>query len=216
MFHNERLLHITSFFDVTMRLLFICQSICFNSTLEYVNDISNHVFCENEILIYIGKKKRIFFMENDSIHSMYFPFSLNDDCELISNIFNIDLHNVIGIVISALQQMPDGDKNATERIEAIENYFQDNYLDISGETFNNCIKLLNYLFNFDCGYLRYDYDLSGRVGHPLNHLDIFFDDSVGVKIELSCGNKIDILDLVKICNIFDDGIDVKYVLQQKQ
>ena len=54
-------LYITSFFDVTMRLLFICQSICFNSTLEYVNDISNHVFCENEILIYTWKEKKDIF-----------------------------------------------------------------------------------------------------------------------------------------------------------
>ena len=210
-------IHITSVFDIVMRVLCICKYICCNIPLEHIDDMNSYSFSDNDVLICIGKKRRLFYKENNSIHSMYFPFSLNDEHQLILYNYNSELSETINVVISALCQMSNcSDKTENAAMEAIENYFQDNYLDISGELFDDCKRLLNDLYNLDCGYLRYDYDTSGKVGHPLNHLDIYFDDAVEIKLALADNKMIGINEMVNICNIFDDEIDVKYILQQKQ
>ena len=63
------------------------------------------------------------------------------------------------------------------------------------------LKLVEYLFVCEPGYLRFDYDQDNENGalHPLNHIDINYSDYGSYKIGLS--ESIDYLKFIDILNI---------------
>src|SRR5690554_7836340 len=65
---------------------------------------------------------------------------------------------------------------------------------------------LLYLFMFEDGYIRYDYDEKNEGGdhHPLNHYDVFYTSlstfKVGLRQRLVADSMLDFLDSSTICH----------------
>lgn len=159
---------------------------------------------EVDIVINVDKMSRIFFCEQDKIHTFQFPFTINlEDEKLKFHYMEQEIDSeIITIIISIF--------------ETKESIFKslDTTLDIFMDTMNDfgvnnkqyaeyCWNLIVYLLSFEPGYLRYDYDdAEERVDalkHPLNHLDLFYSGNNTFKIGLD--DRIDYNKLIELLNV---------------
>lgn len=155
---------------------------------------------KGKIILKVDKMSRLIFQIENKYFSFNFPFNIEVD-EVSSNIrfydslLGIDIDDkLISILISIFNQ-----KITTNRcLDDI--YYElvcgDNILNI-----NDIWALVERLSMFECGYLRYDYDVEYQNGHihPINHLDVNY--SVGSTFKLGFQDIITIEDFIDILDL---------------
>ncbi len=146
------------------------------------------------IIINVDKMSRIFIVENSKIHSFQYPFFISDN-EIRFDSFLVD-NFVLSIVATVF--------NDVDQIHSLE-FFLDRLWKIQeAYDIEDCFckeleKLIIFLFTFEPGYLRYDYDIErNSEGHPLNHFDFYYSSNTTFKIGLNRE-----LDFDKFCSIVD-------------
>lgn len=157
------------------------------------------------ITIFIGKMSRIFFLKEEKIFSINFPFYIMEEDGLLfkyKDIINID-GQVISNVISTLKCKEFDSHCSLEFVEPITDYEEIN---------NSFWVFFKDLLLMESGYIRYDYDIetynkfkeeNREHEHPLNHFDIFYSSNttfkIGLRNKLNVEDFIDILDLKTNC-----------------
>jgi hypothetical protein len=147
---------------------------------------------KGKMLLCVSKMSRVLYFSENKYFSINFPFSYADRIIQFQSI-EIDNKN-ISDVISILE----------ENCQSFDSFFElimgDDYEGRSEIRVNELWKLLQHLFLFEDGYIRFDYDEErhDEKYHPLNHLDVFYSNSCTFKIGLK--NKISIEDFKKILN----------------
>lgn len=155
---------------------------------------------KGKIILKIDKMSRLIFQIENKYFSFNFPFNIevdevNSNIRIYDSLLGIDIDDkLISILISIFNQ-----KIITDRcLDDI--YYEllcgDNILNI-----NDIWTLVERLSMFECGYLRYDYDVEYQNGHihPINHLDINY--SVGSTFKLGFQDTITIDDFIDILDL---------------
>lgn len=154
-------------------------------------DVSNYLTEERseKIKISVDKMNRIFYLFERKIFSMQFPFCIDDGSEK-DNI--IIYHNMTGMVINprVLSFLIEAFEKMHRKEMDFETFFEiimETDIDDNEFTTKEKWLLISHLLKYDLGYIRYDIDPEHENGrmHPLNHLDICFDNSVAYKIGLN-------------------------------
>lgn len=174
--------------------------------LNNVADLKKDSHCENSFSITFGDMKRLFYKIGETkIVSFVFPFSI----EKVGNGYHIyDLKTGVDInsmVTSVLKNVINNDdfKANNYSIIATEEVFHEavSVLDWLSESEKLDIwSILQDLFLFEPGYIRYDYDKSHENGklHPLQHFDVNYTNDASFKLGLSKENGIE--QMIKFIN----------------
>lgn len=164
------------------------------------------------VKIIVSKMNRVFFFSENKYFSFNFPFNLDSSNKKLYY-KNLEINSTI---ISILEGLLDkNDLILLNKDYIIEYYYEyigysykgDDYEIIFEEDF---INLVNRIIEFEPGYIRYDYDEEREDGnlHPLNHLDINFEDSghfkLGLNRKLKLKEFIDIMDISTDCHFLSE------------
>lgn len=168
---------------------------------------------EADLVIFVDKMSRLFWGEEDKIHSIQYPFLLKEKEGFLISLFQ---GRIIDSQTMAILSTIIRDKNSI--VKSIENM-----LDVFMDTMNEfeildnnyaqfCWELLLYLLSFESGYLRYDHDEDeNRVDpilHPVDHIDLFYSSNSTFKIGLQ--DRIDVDDLKSILSINEKCYSINY------
>lgn len=178
----------------------------------YPSKMSNNIDINNlnidntdEIVVVLyGKINRIFYCLNNKILSISMPFhyglmeyGVNDPCGFNHEFKDYDTGmRIDSQLINCLKLL----LNCHFDIESIMDILDENY---GYEKWEDVMNIFNKLLSYDTGYLRYDYDeeRANKFYHPLNHIDVNFDDRSSFKLGLSnrctCEELISIIDKEK-------------------
>ena len=134
------------------------------------------------MIIHVDKERRIIYVLPDKIFSCQFPFTVKKG-EFIEI---YDYSTGVYIDSLMLSLMIGFFETVDERCETIETLLS-KVLDLdfpSEKGYEGFWEMIQFLYQFDLGYFRYDYDEKNEMGdvHPLNHLDIFFDNGAVIKV----------------------------------
>ena len=146
----------------------------------------------------IDKMSRLTFQKENKIFSISYPFTVIID---EGNINKIQTNSGIEIDFRLVS-------NALSVIENIDFRNQpstsDFLFEFDDEGIDDGLKLVEYLFVCEPGYLRFDFDQENENGalHPLNHIDINYSDYASYKIGLK--ERIDYTKFIDILNIKTD------------
>jgi hypothetical protein len=153
---------------------------------------------KGKIILKIDKMSRLIFKIENKYFSFNFPFNVEvdeakSDIRVYDSLLGIDIDDkLISILISIFNQ-----KITTNRC------LDDIYYElVCGDNILNDIWILvERLSMFECGYLRYDYDVEYQNGHihPINHLDVNY--SVGSTFKLGFQDIITIEDFIDILDL---------------
>ncbi|MGB1205482.1 MAG: hypothetical protein ACPG5B_07550 [Chitinophagales bacterium] len=170
-----------------------------------------------EIRLVIDKMSRIFFVSDEKIFSIVFPFKLNEvefetetefemeDRFELSYTNNINVNSVL--ISKAIATIDCDDFSNTCVIDFADHvdFFEDKNED------GNLWFFLKELMLFEDGYIRYDYDLKGyneacKKGrphkHPLHHYDLFYTNKATFKIGLD--SEINTEKFIELLNVKED------------
>lgn len=161
-----------------------------------------------KVVISINKMNRIFYILEDKIFSIQFPFNIEIQESKIIRIYDIKTGvDVDSMLISTLIRIFEKKENALSFDSLFEEImYGENELQNIGE--GQLWEIVKFISTYDLGYLRYDYDEKNQNGllHPINHLDICLDTAATFKIGLE---KVldyemfkDILDITTDCSFF--------------
>lgn len=175
---------------------------------------SNQDPAEGEIILYVDKMSRLFFITDDKFYTIVFPFVVNIDDNADSLSFSI-MHSyevdalTISKVITIIRSESFEGNCSIDFAESIYDYDQ-----IQEESLWNLIRELMLL---EIGYLRYDKDQSGfekaredgnEHKHPLHHIDLFYTNKatfkLGLERELRNEKFMDILNTLTSCSYLID------------
>lgn len=172
-------------------------------------DVSQYILDERseQVIVSIDKMNRIFYLIDNKIFSMQFPFRVEYDGVQGSNIIYDSVTGtvispmVLSFLIEAFEKMSRREVDFDTIFEIIMEP------EVNDEEFTSKTmwQLISYLLKYDLGYLRYDFDPEHEEGkiHPLNHLDICLDGSatykIGLEKEIGFSDMKDILDLTTEC-----------------
>ena len=175
-------------------------------------DASQYISNERseQVIISINKMNRIFYLIDNKIFSLQFPFRMECDGAQDNKII---YDGVTGTVISpmVLSFLIEAFEKMSRREDDFDTIFEivmEHEVNNEEFTFKKRWQLISYLLKYDLGYLRYDFDPEHEVGkmHPLNHLDVCIDNSatykIGLKKEIDFRDMKDILDLTTECWYF--------------
>ncbi len=163
-----------------------------------------------KVIIYTDKMNRIFYVLNDKIFSMQFPFHIEkrEGKNIYSCSYAVIGQSELSFLIGVFNILATKKPSSFEEI--YENFLSmtDNGVSLAEETAWN---LTHYLLSYDLGYLRYDYDEKNNKQHnanlhPLNHLDVFLDSGATFKIGLKKR-----ISYSEFCNILDTTTDCLYL-----
>ncbi|MCE8040137.1 hypothetical protein [Halomonas sp. MCCC 1A11062] len=153
---------------------------------------------KSHMALHISKMSRIFFIMENKIFTINFPFKISvDDNDSLS------FHTSCGIVIDSkmtsqgLSIMKDSSTMDEEEIFNFADPIEDASKDSSG--FWNFFR---ELITYEDGYLRFDHDEQRANGklHPLNHIDFFYSNHATFKVGLNGKYELtQIIDLLDIC-----------------
>ena len=154
-----------------------------------------------KVVISINKMNRIFYILEDKIFSIQFPFHIEVQANKIVRIYDAKTGvDVDSMLISTLIRI-FGKKETALSFDSLfeEIMYGENNLKNIGE--GQLWEIIKFISTYDLGYLRYDYDEKNQKGllHPINHLDICLDTAATFKIGLE-----------KVLNyeIFKDILDI--------
>lgn len=158
-------------------LLEACRYILYNKKVEKARS-------QYKMILYKDKMSRLFFVSENKIYSITFPFNINQTKSEISinykNRLDIDSQNITSL-LSILKSPTINSDNCLEFIDPIVSYDQNLWT-----TFRDLLIL-------EDGYVRYDKDEDGfqkakkdghENKHPLNHIDIFYTNQATFKLGL--------------------------------
>ncbi len=152
-------------------------------------------------IIYINfDMKRVFYELKDKIFSLHFPFTIEEEIEHSKSKLKVTATSILII------------KEVIKNV-GIVNSYEDFYFGLNQEDgveyldaeINIAWGIYFELIALESGYLRYDHDPIHVNGdyHPLNHLDIFYENTatfkVGLDKRINKSEFIDILDLRTEC-----------------
>lgn len=138
--------------------------------------------CRGKIILQVNKMSRLFFISEQKIYSVNFPFFVSE---------------TDGRLVFKSHSHPDIDNQATSEILGLldsSNVFESTeFVQFVDPVDDACVMdsrlwgLLRDLLVSEDGYIRYDFDTEHEDGqrHPLHHLDIFYSTSATFKIGLS-------------------------------
>lgn len=186
--------------DHIIKLLLEAITLLLNGTV-----IKDEKLTKNYILLRIDKMKRLFFVLDKKIYSIYFPFMIENQKEIknpliYDSISDLELNATNLAILKSLYNENTFEQSQglldleTELIQILDSFEEQSIQ-------NNIWEILKQLFIFEPGYLRFDYDEKHQNGrfHPLNHLDVnYSSDStfkIGLNKTIDCESFIDILDL---------------------
>lgn len=158
--------------------------------------------------VIIDRMSRIVFTLNDEERiykkfSFNFPFILKENTNVDTifdnkwDIFDIDGEKISNQTISILKILFEGDAFVDrlhldiEQLDFYEQIFQAIEEIDSSKTIKeaNIWRLIRYLYLFEAGYLRYDYDDTpdrrNADTHPLHHLDFYYSGNVTFKLGIA-------------------------------
>lgn len=147
---------------------------------------------QEKVYISINRMSRIFYVLKNKIFSFQFPFSIevvDEKIRIYERQTNIEITaTILSVLISFFEKAKDEMFTFEDFFISIMNE-DDRPRDIADEQLWEIVK---NLATYDLGYLRYDYDEKNfkqdrEKLHPINHLDICFDQSVTFKLGLDKG-----------------------------
>jgi len=171
------------------------------------------VIKDHKIVFLREKMTRIFFVSNNKIYSISFPFNLViDDKDKVllnfKNLIEIDSYAISSLIILLKNPLINSD-NCLDFVEPV--------LDLETESTTNYWPVLKDLLMLEDGYLRYDMDETGyreakekkqEHRHPIHHIDIFYSNGTTFKLGLDKSildnDLIDILDSSTSCRFIRD------------
>jgi hypothetical protein len=152
----------------------------------------NDINTNNNIkfILSINKHSRILFCSSEKIFSIIFPFHY-DEKQAALYFYDLKIHQ--GITSYAREMLKFLENNGSELFSNklidfyVENFYEVRNCDANSTHINDAVTILNNLFLFEDGYIRYDNDPEHENGnlHPLHHYDVFYDDKNTFKIGLS-------------------------------
>lgn len=161
-----------------------------------------------KVVISINKMNRIFYILEDKIFSIQFPFNIEIQESKIIRIYDIKTGvDVDSMLISTLIRIFEKKENALSFDSLFEEImYGENELQNIGE--GQLWEIVKFISTYDLGYLRYDYDEKNQNGllHPINHLDICLDTAATFKIGLE-----KVLDYEMFKDILDITTDCSFL-----
>lgn len=161
-------------------------------TIKYISTMKIEKTNEKgNIVLEIDKMSRIFYCSENKITSFHFPFVVKQNEKgnldvVYHSTFLLD-SVVTSNLIAILENMDEG--NEEQSIDDFYSDFLDNIdLNINEKDCTYYWMVIRHLWQFEPGYIRYDYDDNAeRVDvemHPLNHLDICYSGNTTFKLGL--------------------------------
>lgn len=149
------------------------------------NDIPHNT--KVKVTISINKMNRIFYVLENKIFSVQFPFYVEIEGKKLTRIYDaktgLDIDSILVSILIGIFEKTNKDNFSFERFFDEIMYNENNLLNINVEQLWEIVKLIS---TYDLGYLRYDYDKEHQddLLHPINHLDICLDTAAAFKIGL--------------------------------
>ncbi|MFL0250138.1 hypothetical protein ACJDT4_06860 [Clostridium neuense] len=176
-------------------------------TIKYISSVTLddlHSRLENDItvIIYVNKMSRIFYCQNEKMHTVQFPFSILEEDKKLKVYY--DKYELDSKITTILADIFNHQIEFNESLESMAEVYYNTMKEYEAESgiYNElCWEILLYLLSFEPGYLRYDYDLERQdpIVHPLNHLDVYYSGKNTFKIGLDKKiNKDDLIDILDI------------------
>ncbi|URZ14160.1 hypothetical protein [Clostridium felsineum] len=176
-------------------------------TIKYISSVTLddlHSRLENDItvIIYVNKMSRIFYCQDEKMHTVQFPFSILEEDKKLKVYY--DKYELDSKITTILADIFNHQIEFNESLESMAEVYYNTMKEYEVESgiYNElCWEILLYLLSFEPGYLRYDYDLERQdpIVHPLNHLDVYYSGKNTFKIGLDKKiNKEDLIDILDI------------------
>ncbi|MCD2346849.1 hypothetical protein [Clostridium guangxiense] len=176
-------------------------------TIKYISSVTLddlHSRLENDItvIIYVNKMSRIFYCQDEKMHTVQFPFSILEEDKKLKVYY--DKYELDSKITTILADIFNHQIEFNESLESMAEVYYNTMKEYEVESgiYNElCWEILLYLLSFEPGYLRYDYDLERQdpIVHPLNHLDVYYSGKNTFKIGLDKKiNKDDLIDILDI------------------
>lgn len=168
------------------------------------NDIPSNT--KVKVTISINKMNRIFYILENKIFSVQFPFYVEIEGQKITRIYDaktgLDIDTILVSMLIGIFEKTKKDNFSFEVFfdEVMNN--ENNLLNVNAEQLWEIVKFIS---TYDLGYLRYDYDKEHQNGllHPINHLDVCLDTAavykIGIEKPLDYEVFKDILDITTNC-----------------
>lgn len=140
-----------------------------------------------KVVISVNKMNRIFYILENKIFSMQFPFSLEIKNEKLVRIYDtktgLDIDSILVSILIGIFEKANIDGFSFEDFFDEVIYNENQMQGISAEQLWDIVK---HILTYDLGYIRYDYDEEHQKGllHPLHHLDVCLDQAATYKIGL--------------------------------
>ena len=154
-------------------------------TFDVENDIPTNT--KFKVTISINKMNRIFYILENKIFSVQFPFYVEVEGEKLTRIYDaktgLDIDAILLSILIGIFEKTKNDNFSFEVFFDEVMYNENNLLNVNVDQLWEIVKFIS---TYDLGYLRYDYDKKHQNGllHPINHLDICLDTAVAYKIGL--------------------------------
>lgn len=146
--------------DYLKLLMFAARSLLLNTKIDNVE-------VNAKLKLIVDKMSRMFFYKKDKFFSVSFPFTVIVEDDEVVGITSYTGKIVDSMSISAVLSILSA-PNFSINPSLIDFYIEPGGIEASG------IFLLEELFQFEPGYIRYDVDqdrLNGRI-HPVHHVDV--------------------------------------------
>lgn len=176
-------------------------------TLKLVNYAQSSILNKRgKVMICVDKMSRIFYITDDKIFSLSFPFSLEergeDNYRIYDSLTDFEVTNrMISLLISIFER----DEELGESLENLMDFIIDSANDYDYKNMDDIWRMLIKLWHMEDGYIRYDSDAVHENGkmHPLNHLDVNYSSGatykIGLKQPIQMSEFKDILDITSNC-----------------
>lgn len=165
------------------------------------------------VVLYVDKMNRIFYILENKIFSMQFPFCVEHQEESGIRIYNRkDGLDIDFMLVSVLIRLFSGNHEARFSLDEFVDELLYGEINLQNVSVEQLWELVQFIATFDLGYLRFDYDEEHANGllHPTCHLDMFLETAATYKVGLE--EKVDY-------RVFKDILDVTtdcYFLKSKK
>jgi len=189
-------------YDIIILLINSIKYICSAPLNELVSVPNDDI----TLVIHVDKMSRIFFCQEEKIHTFQFPFLISEEDGML-NVYYKD-YELDSKITTILLSLFKASNQLNKSLESMFDLFYGTMKDfgITDDAYESiCWDLILYLLSFEPGYLRFDYDIERQDGtkHPLNHLDIYYTSKntfkIGLNEQLDNSMLIELLDINAEC-----------------